>query len=243
MPICQLCKNDRKLIKAHIIPRAFWRLPQADKDAAKIISNTAGSWPKTTRIGVYDEEILCEACDGKLGVLDQHATESLLQCGPSETFKMNGASVGRIYGAADPKILTKFIASVAWRAAVSQQDFFKSVALGTYENTIALWLNDSCSAPAGIRAVLAEFDVAQVPMLDPHQTRDEGVRFWVIYADRFIFYMQADKRTMSEPMRLRALEAGKPVTSIVRSWHNSKERRILIKIAQSNPGAFRRINR
>ena len=34
--------------------------------------------PKKIRTGVDDEHILCEQCDGKLGVLDQYAAEVLI---------------------------------------------------------------------------------------------------------------------------------------------------------------------
>jgi hypothetical protein len=134
MPICKLCHYDRRLIDAHVIPRAFWQLPGPGEGAAKILSNTTGTFPRRTRIGVYDSSILCAECDGELGKLDQHAAEMLLQNQPTELFHL-AELCGRRYEHADTAMIYRFIVSVAWRASISTQPFFRRVRLGPYERS------------------------------------------------------------------------------------------------------------
>jgi hypothetical protein len=42
--------------------------------------------------------------------------------------------------------------------------------------------------------MIAEFDQADVPQLNPTYTRLAGIRFLVLYANRFIFYLKVDKK-------------------------------------------------
>ena len=243
MPLCKLCGEEKKLVDAHILPRAFWQLPLASEQAAKLMSNIADDRPAKTLKGVYDSGILCEACDLVLGRLDQHASESLLQGRNFEPFFKDGLEVGRHYTEADANIISQFIASVAWRASISSHRFYKSVRLGPYEAAIAAWLRDESDMPEGIGTVMAEFDQDDVPMLDPHKTRTDGVRYWVLYGDRFVFYLKADKRATPQSLRRFALEETGVVMTAVRKWQGSKERAIMQNIAGRNPNAFGRPNR
>lgn len=161
MPTCKLCGNDRKLIDAHIIPRAFWRLPPAGEDAAKILSNSKGVHPRRMLEGVYDPNILCGECDGQLGKLDQHAAESLLHARP-DNIKGFRQLMGRRYEEADPARLRLFIASVAWRAPISHQTFFARVSLGPYEELIKRALQQGINN-SRVECVLGEFDKEDVP--------------------------------------------------------------------------------
>jgi hypothetical protein len=87
MATCKLCGHERKLIKAHIIPESFLALPTSDEGSAKILSSIKSVYPKTTRTGIYDDSILCQRCDGELGIFDQHAAEALIK--PTETEELS----------------------------------------------------------------------------------------------------------------------------------------------------------
>lgn len=236
LPVCQLCREERKLIDAHILPRAFWRLSKPSERPAKIISDS--EHPKVTRKGVYDQTILCRDCDNLIGTLDGHAVKALLKSEPISAARLGRSVLGKCYPRADATELTKFVASVAWRASISKQRFFHRVKLGPYEEPIRQWILTGGERPRGIEATLAEFDRYEVPILDPHQTKTEGVRYWVIYGDRFVFYLKTDQRPTPISLRPLALTDGQPVISVVRSWLTSKEFTIQRKLAYKNRGAF-----
>lgn len=238
MPICKLCEQEKKLINAHIIPKAFFSLPLLNAEPAKILSSIKGVYPKTTRTGIYDSGILCGSCDGKLGILDQYVAERLIQKKEFNQLTFVQA-VGRRYANVNPDLVQKFLLSVLWRASVSNHYFFSRVSLGPYENTIASILREEKEDPYVIPAILGEFSSENPPVLDPHSTCFEGVRFWVIYANRFIFYIQTDKRRTPSQFRPFCVKPKAPLISIVRSWDKSKELAVLTGVARANPGAFR----
>jgi hypothetical protein len=128
---------------------------------------------------------------------------------------------------------------VVWRASVSDHYFFGRVNLGRYEAIIASILNGGSADSYAIPTILGEFDSDDVPILDPYFTRIGGVRFWVIYANRFVFYIQADRQRTPSEFTSFCLKAGQPLISLVRSWENSKELPALRTVAQANPNAFR----
>jgi hypothetical protein len=78
--VCQLCGEDKKLIKAHITPKCLNRLIQELYPAEHMIKyfKKPGTHPKRTPTGEYDDSILCAACDNHvLGSLDTYAGELL----------------------------------------------------------------------------------------------------------------------------------------------------------------------
>ena len=75
--ICKFCGLDRPLIKAHIIPKAFFMPLRKGKKPAKLISQNG--YPKKSHIGVYDKEILCNVCEKKFQLWDDYGQKLLLQ--------------------------------------------------------------------------------------------------------------------------------------------------------------------
>jgi hypothetical protein len=240
MGTCQLCLRDRKLIKAHIVPQAFYASRRNEPGPAKILTNTTGIRPKKSQQGIYDPEILCEGCDGDLGRLDQHAAEAILQVrGDPIWADDRSAVVARRYPAAQPRLILLFAASVLWRAWITQQDFFGRVALGPYGAVLrALLLNGEDGDTDRVDVQLAEFDNPDCPFLDPHSLKMDGVRYWLVYANRFMFYIKLDRRKTPPILSTLSLRSRSDVVSVVRRFDSSKERSVMKNIALANPNAF-----
>lgn len=230
---CRLCLEERQLIKAHIIPRAFWPL---DECTPKVLSNNSGIYPSRSPQGVYDPDILCGKCDAELlGPLDQHAAKALLR-GKRKVLSFRGMAI-RQYPEAEAAKIRVFVASVAWRASISKHRFFARVKLARYEDVIRQMIMGVQTEQGSIEIAIAEFDGAQ-GILDPHQTRFDGVRFNLIYADRFVFYIKTDRRPCPEFLVEGLVRPERPVITIPRSWYQSKERDLMQRIARSHPKAF-----
>jgi hypothetical protein len=185
MPTCKLCEKDRPLVDAHVVPKAFWAIPQNGEEPPRLMSNTKGEWPKRIRRGIYDNTILCAQCDGLLGKLHQHAAETLLRSRTNTITDPRGKPLARQYLTADPLRITRFIASVAWRASISSHPVYHRVRLGPYEERVRQLLLRDDAKMGEVEAFLGEFDQDDVPPLDPHCIRIEGARFWLIYAKRW----------------------------------------------------------
>ena len=239
MATCKLCQQERPLVAAHVIPRAFYNSP-GPNGPSKLITNAKGQYPRRIPIGVYDEGILCAECDGDLGVLDQHAAEALLQAAPADAMKVGHSVLARHYKSADPTKLHRFILSVAWRASVSSHIFFTKVKLGRYETLIRHALLDATKSTQPLETILGEFEGQNVVPLDPHPTRIDATRMWVVYAGKFIFYLKADQRAVPRDLAKLTLQPGRPVYSVVRPWNDSKEKELAVGLVKQNRGAFRR---
>jgi hypothetical protein len=235
---CRFCRKDAKLIKAHVIPEAFLALPSGEDGPAKILSPKPGIFPKKTLTGIYDNEILCATCDGELGKLDQHAVESILRAPKVTDMRTGDQTLARQYPDADAELIGRFIASVLWRASISGHYFFSRVTLGPYEAIIRAILVGDAQEDGRVQTLLAEFDKKDASILNPHQTRTDGVRFWVIYANRFILYTKTDRQGAPGSLAPLTLMKGRVVTSVVRPWEGSKEYPLLARIAAAHPKAF-----
>ena len=232
MPTCRYCGNDRTLIDAHIIPRGFYPSP-TEEGTPRLISGNAGTWPKRSPTGVYDQVILCADCDGYLGSFDQHALDCLLNTqARTPIFRQGTKSHGFRYNDADAAVVELFAASVAWRASVSSHEFFTSVILGPYEDRILTFLKSGRAEDRPIKMFMAEFDIPNPPFLNPHYIRMSGVNFLLVYASRFIFYLKLDQKKTPSDFQFAELRSGEPVITVVREWETSKERAAISSVAK-----------
>ncbi len=78
MTACRRCAQDRKFVKAHAIPEAFFRVLRAGVETPLLVSGEPGLFRKRAPIGVYDEEMLCEAGEPLFGTIDAYGIEVLL---------------------------------------------------------------------------------------------------------------------------------------------------------------------
>lgn len=236
MAICKLCGSDKKLVQAHVIPRSFWYLDQR-RDSPFIgplaIMSSSGGRAKPSLIGLYDTNILCESCDGRLGKLDQHAAEHLIR-GKREPLRIADVEAWR-YTQVSPRLLIQFLASVAWRASVSSLPYYSRVNLGPYEVKLKSIGTAECQPGPDFECIVSEYDLDEVALLNPTNTRVGERNFLVLYANRFAFYLKLDKRPLPLSLKAIVLKEGQPVLSIVRPWTSSKEFKLLRKVAQSNP--------
>jgi hypothetical protein len=63
--ICKGCGKDKKLVKSHIIPAAFFRDLTDGEDDLNLVSGDQIGIAKRSRTGIYDKSILCKDCEDK----------------------------------------------------------------------------------------------------------------------------------------------------------------------------------
>jgi hypothetical protein len=156
MPQCQLCLFEKPLVKAHIVPEAFWRRMRAKNETPIIYSTVEGYTPKRAPIGVYDELLLCAECDRKIGRWDDYAQSVLAQNPKNAEYLMAGEErVAFILKSVDYKTLKLFFISLLWRAGISNQPFFQEVSLGPFQERLrTLILNEDPGDPDEFSVIL-----------------------------------------------------------------------------------------
>jgi hypothetical protein len=234
VPICKMCGNDRKLINSHIIPKSFWNIQKQGAEPLAVLSNRPGWRPVRSPIGEYDNNILCEQCDNQLGLFDQHVYEKLvLDLGAP--LLHHGTPLGFTYSNSDPILVKKFILSLVWRASISSRDYFCRISLGPYEDIFRNSFMGNETSNDEISCLISEFDQRDVAFLNPQYSRMDGVKFAVVFANRFTFYAKVDKKSLPEFFRQSEIKQGNSVTSILRDWEGSKQQQAMRQLVHQNP--------
>jgi hypothetical protein len=137
MGVCKLCGVNGKLVDAHIIPKAFHRHMQTDRNRPlTTVATKSNEPPKRNPGGLYDREMLCELCEPRFGDWDQYGAECLIQRFEQDAVPIvlsNGNVTAYQIDKWDEKKLRMFALSVLWRAAVTSHKRFESVSLGPHE--------------------------------------------------------------------------------------------------------------
>lgn len=139
--ICKLCNNEKKLIKAHIIPEFLYKDMKDAKNTFYEMTYSFEDKPSKTKkvqTGVFDKNILCSDCDNNiLGCYDKYAKESIygkikLDKAPRcDNFKNpNDGLEYTICKNIDYRLKKNFLLSMLWRSSITSQPLFENVELG-----------------------------------------------------------------------------------------------------------------
>ena len=246
---CQLCREDVPLIDAHIIPRPFFRTKEPD-GVPKFLSNTDGTYPKRAPVGIYDPNILCAKCDGRLGRWDEYGVELFVQgLGDFTPVIEGGDLVAFRQDRFDYSRLRLFVLSVLWRAHLSSHDMFRRVELGER----AARLRDMIES--GVPGESTEFSIALsaftvhgkipsigIPIADPFMETWDGVHSCRISFGIVTAYVSVDQAPLPRALMEMGVVEGKPLKLVERDYSTSSEIKVARSIARSpqNARAFKR---
>src|SRR4051812_11687024 len=98
-----------------------------------MLTNIQGEFPKRSNIGVYDNTIVCQACERSFSDYDSHGAKVFL--GKGGRFRPIHDGGGNLLALrsedADFHFMKLFGIAVLWRAAASSHRFFEKVHIGT----------------------------------------------------------------------------------------------------------------
>lgn len=237
MAKCKLCGLDgERMARSHIIPRSLYAgTIRCESGPARIISNKDGVHPRRSPNGVYDDSILCLACEASLADLDDYANEFLMETKPDEVLAISGESLAEKYDSVDMEKLKLFFLSLLWRMNATNHEMFAGVELGPYEIPIteALLKRDLSLAPQ-VDTVISKFqDEQAVGFLGPHPMRIEGVNGYRVCFAYHSCWLKVDKRAFPGPFKHIALSTGTPVHILSREFDGSPEKRAMVETVQS----------
>jgi hypothetical protein len=235
--ICKYCGENRKLVKAHIIPAAFFRRQRRGKDSPRIFVEKRSEHPKRVPAGIYDGRILCERCGPQFGDWDNYAVEILREPPDNASPIMHGNRlVGYEINDYNYGLLKLFFVSMLWRASVSVHPFYERISLGPYETEAKRLLERRDPGPlTAFSVTLARFDHALGgTIFDPHTDRFGGVNYCRFYLGGYVAYIKTDKRKTPEPHLYFSIKPDKPLRIIGRNLENSYEMRLIKEIVAAN---------
>lgn len=236
---CQLCRSDGvSLVKAHIIPKSLYGDALDHQEGpAKLISDIRGNFPRRSRIGVYDDGIVCAICEALFSPWDDYAHELLFQTQATKEHQHDGKVVAYEFDGIDYVKLKLFFISLLWRAHVSTQQFFRAVNVGPFAATLVKMIQEGDPGDTQDFAVfVARFDhPLSEAFADPYLIRPFGaINGYAFYFARHMAYIKVDKRPLPDALGRAVLTPGQPFYLILREFLNSKQFNVIQKIAAVN---------
>ena len=242
---CRFCNSRSSLIKAHIIPEAFFRRLRDHDRPPLLVSGRAGQMPRRSPIGVYDKGILCSGCEKQFLSMDSYGTDVILNRFQKyfSPIHIDGKIPALRSDTLDTNMMLRFLLSLLWRASVSSQPFYSQVLLGPYEDeTLELLKQPGISIPSAFDAVLSRWDEAgadHLPsrgILNPYRERWDGVNTYRFYLGEIVAYIKVDKRPFDKPFSMLSLQHGAPFHVISRSLAASSDLLAIRRTVQISAG-------
>lgn len=229
---CRLCNLPRKFAKSHVIPRAFWPELRGGKDVPLLVSSSERSFPQRSPIGVYDQTILCEACETKFNEMDDYGINILLKR-KAELFKSvppEGEPVAWKSEVVDQDRLLVFLVGILWRASVSTHGFYQKVVLGPLELLARkVVMNQDAAVPSEFGAVLSQWRANDEHrsltngLMDPFKEKWGDTTAYRFYFGEVVAYIKADKRPFPRELKQYSLGSNESLTIIARDFSKSKD--------------------
>ncbi len=236
---CKLTGKTGKGIKAHIVPRSFYEISPQEDGFHKLLSNSEGTFPKKTPVGIYDDTIVTIEGEECFRDWDDYASRILISEAQNLEEKIvNNKLVAWTLPNYDYSSLKLFALSVLWRSHASAHSAFSKVNLGPHEAAIRTMLlnndpgDDEKYSVNIVRWLSHDFGPV---FMDPFREKyGYGINYYRIYCGRYVLYVKVDKRISASELRDFQLGATSELYLIARELQKSKEWPIMQQIVQHN---------
>ncbi len=226
MAICRLCGQERKLIKAHIIPRSLYAPLFEDGSPVTVYSTKKGAFPKRARQGIYDNKILCAECDHRIGNWDNVAQHFLLaplsKYGDPAVIEERGWFEASDF---DYTSLKLFFVALLWRAHTTSHPFFAKVELGPWEEAARQRIiSEDPGTVEDFSTLLARYEhPLAMALRNPEYMRFYGLNYYRFRVASYVVIIKVDKRPIDRDLLPFALAAGRPVVVRLHDFLSSSE--------------------
>lgn len=211
---CKLCNQERKLIKAHILPKFLFEKMKDENNAFLTINYDLNDFKnhrvKKVQIEDYDSKILCSDCDNRIFGRYYEDYAKIMFYGakfPTEInpdcknfIIPNDGSEYSICTNFDYKRTKNFLLSLLWRASVTDRKFFDEINLGAkhserlrkilYENLET----DEEEYPIIISSFIRTKNTFENSILKPFKSKNsDGLISYVFMIDgyQYIFFIKS----------------------------------------------------
>ena len=236
---CKGCGENKKLIKAHIIPKSFYMDLRGDANHLNVVPSDKDVRESRSNIGDYDQNILCKECDSIIESYDDYGKKVLLDDNPNLVpYYRNGELLGWELSEFNSTRLKLFFLSILWRASISSRHFFRRITLGEYEDVLKelIWSGgDDGNRTFGV--ILAKFLPANIAgveksILDPDNLQIEERNYYRLYLGGYNAWIRVDDSGPAQRFKNLEISENANLKIVPRSFQNSKEYQVLSKSIQ-----------
>lgn len=238
MLVCKLTGNIGKPIKSHIIPASFFEVHN-QKYPPLIMGNKSGSFPKISRQGVYDQEIVIQEGEDILKRLDQYGYETLVKNKKDfEPIVLNSEVLGFKLVDYDYARLKLFVLSILWRASVSKKAEFSKVSLGPHEEIFRKMILDH--QPCDPEVYSVQFFIFDEKIFElgsalfPAKEKIEEINYYRVYLREFIALVKVDRRKSLKCFSPFIIRPNSALPIVKYNYKGSSEERVIKDILSKN---------
>ncbi|BAU63991.1 hypothetical protein STA3757_13600 [Stanieria sp. NIES-3757] len=224
---CLFCGKNKKLIKAHIIPKKFYQNIKIGKKAARIYTQKKKS--KQSQSGIYDSNILCKECDNEIfGVWDKYAQKLLIQDFANNKYQSNSVlDVNYIQiDHFDYQKLKLFFMSVLWRASITQDSFFQHVHLNGWETQLKnMLLTKNPGTEDQFSTIIILYEGLEANcMPSPRRCKTiDGINCYKFRLDKYCFLIKVDQRRFPSSLKSAILRPIHPLIIMYQDYKTTEE--------------------
>jgi hypothetical protein len=137
MGICKLCLEEKKLIKAHLLPSSILRRI-GDEDRKHVSADLNNLKDHSVKQdGYWDKDILCSFCDNSFSPIEQYFLDFITnKINFPNNIKRAPEGDVLIYNNIDEKKIRLFPLITLWRMSVSKTESCRGVELGPLETMV-----------------------------------------------------------------------------------------------------------
>jgi hypothetical protein len=230
-----MCGETRPLVRAHVIPRSFFKQLNDGSGPLNMASDKPGTYPRKSPTGAYDNRLVCGECERLFAPWDGYAQRLLFEPYKDSSYiEFNGRKLVYVFQAVDYQKLKLFFVSLLWRASASAEAFYSRIRLGPFEHSAKEMLVENDPRDAETFAVaLARFeDPLGRTMLSPDCTKFFNINYCRFYLAGYIAYIKVDQRKSPDFLQDFLLSQGRPLPIVLRDFRSSKELPELKRLAK-----------
>lgn len=236
-----MCLENKKGVKAHIIPESFYRYIKVDNPFLEIRSSKKGKHKKRSYTGIYDNTILCADCEKLFQNFDNYAQSLLLPDFKKKDYILDsfGKERGCKLDNINYKYLKLFFVSVLWRASISNREEFSKVDVGPFEKILRKMIQQENPGDEDAFSItITRFNdyLGKKFLLNPHKTRFDGINYYIFYLGAgYKVYIKVDKRPLTGVLSKLILKPSQPLDILIMDdFSKSKEIEVLKMIVKNN---------
>lgn len=236
---CQLCQQQKKLMKAHIMPNSMNRVLRNvlgdDLNSPMLTIEKETGKTKPLPMGVYDKTIICSSCDGGFSPWEKHALEVLFTNHKWSNLRYNRVAKPVCYTLLNGEYaaLKLFVLSMLWKASASGLEYCKKVKLAPdkMEQLRKMLVSADPGDSETFAVRIAQFYRMDVGMtFEPHEELIDGIRYVVMHVPGYKILVQVDDQKLPLGHAF-ALTPDGPMTIGLIDFQTSGERRAIEKMA------------
>lgn len=177
--ICALCLKEETLRRSHIIPQFMYSEMRDSKNRILILNSNPDVRDRFSQSGMW-EYLLCDACEGVIGRYEDYACRVIYGGDKDAKAMFDGPDLK--LERLDYAKLKLFLLSLIWRMGVSQEEFFREVELGPYEQRLRAMIvngNPGLSHEFGVFCIAPILNKSRmVCTAPPEAIRHDSVRIY-----------------------------------------------------------------